>query len=128
MKIVDRRIARSRIRRIAARANELAAGAVRRFTLAAGSPDAELARRREDVTDSATVRRTAPPVYWTPAPAMTVGWICAPPDPESDRHATLFRMIEALENVGHTCVLYLYDPHGVDLRSEERRVGKECLL
>lgn len=40
---------------------------------------------------------------------LTVGWICSPPSPGSGGHTTLFRMVEAVEAAGHTCVLYLYD-------------------
>ncbi|MFD0820767.1 hypothetical protein ACFQ0D_21195, partial [Micromonospora zhanjiangensis] len=47
---------------------------------------------------------------------LTVGWVCAPPGPGSGGHTTLFRMVEAVEAAGHTCVLYLYDRFDGELR------------
>lgn len=46
--------------------------------------------------------------------SLTIGWVCTPPAPGSGGHTTLFRMVEALEARGHSCVLYLYDKHGLD--------------
>lgn len=52
------------------------------------------------------------PSHGTP---ITVGWVSTPPAPGSGGHTTLFRMVEALEERGHRCVLYLYDKNGVDV-------------
>lgn len=43
---------------------------------------------------------------------LTVAWISVPPHPGVGGHQTMFRMLTALEQAGHTCVLYLYDRHG----------------
>lgn len=62
----------------------------------------------DDVADSRALRLAVPaqrPGRRTP---LTVGW-CTPPGAGSGGHITMFRMIEAVEAAGHTCVLYLYD-------------------
>jgi O-antigen biosynthesis protein len=62
-----------------------------------------------DVADSRGLALATPlqrPVRGAP---LTVGWICVPPAPGSGGHTTLFRMVEAAEAAGHTCVLYFYD-------------------
>lgn len=46
---------------------------------------------------------------------LTVGWVSTPPAPGSGGHTTLFRMVQALEDRGHRCVLFLYDKHGLDI-------------
>jgi hypothetical protein len=51
---------------------------------------------------------------------LTVGWVCTPPGPGSGGHTTLFRMVEAVETAGHTCVLYLYDRFHGQLSRHER--------
>jgi len=66
----------------------------------------------DDVADSRGLRLAEPekrPVRGTP---LTVGWVCTPPGPGSGGHTTMFRMVEAVEAAGHTCVLYLYDRFG----------------
>lgn len=50
---------------------------------------------------------------------MSIGWVTVPPGPGSGGHTTMFRMITALEQAGHSCVLYLYDRHGGDVRQRE---------
>ena len=50
---------------------------------------------------------------------LTIGWICTPPSPGSGGHTTMFRMIEAVEAAGHTCVLYLYDRFGGQVSRHE---------
>ncbi len=51
---------------------------------------------------------------------VIVAWICTPPSRGSGGHTTLFRMVEALEERGHTCIIYLYDRHGGELGRHER--------
>ncbi|AWB91432.1 glycosyltransferase family 4 protein [Aeromicrobium chenweiae] len=46
---------------------------------------------------------------------LTIGWLSTPPSAGSGGHTTMFRMIRALEDAGHTCVLFLYDRHHGDL-------------
>ena len=74
-----------------------------------GASDLEFPLDLNDVADSHGLTLAAPaqrPLRGTP---LTVGWICTPPSPGSGGHTTLFRMVEAVEAAGHTCVLYLYD-------------------
>jgi hypothetical protein len=74
-----------------------------------GAADLDILLDLDDVADSRRLSLAVPdgrPVRGTP---LTVGWICAPPGPGSGGHTTLFRMVEAVEAAGHTCVLYLYD-------------------
>jgi hypothetical protein len=40
---------------------------------------------------------------------LVINWVCTPPSPGSGGHTTMFRLIEYLEAVGHTCRVYLYD-------------------
>lgn len=49
------------------------------------------------------------------APA-TIGWICSPAARGSGGHTTFFRMLVALQERGHHCVVYLYDAYGGDFR------------
>lgn len=44
--------------------------------------------------------------------SLTVNWISTPPAPGSGGHTTMFRLIQHLESLGHTCRLYLYDVYG----------------
>lgn len=78
----------------------------------------------EDIADSRALRLATPsqrPVRGTP---LTIGWICTPPSPGSGGHTTLFRMVEAAEAAGHTCVLYLYDRFGGELQRHEQVIRK----
>lgn len=40
---------------------------------------------------------------------LTIGWVCSPPAAGSGGHTTLFRMVEAMEERGHECVVLLDD-------------------
>lgn len=40
---------------------------------------------------------------------ITIGWVCSPAGPGSGGHTTYFRMLRALRDRGHRCVLFLYD-------------------
>jgi hypothetical protein len=78
----------------------------------------------DDVADSRRLTLAVPaerPARGTP---LTVGWICTPPGPGSGGHTTLFRMVEAVERVGHTCVLYLYDRFGGELSRHEEVIRR----
>ena len=61
-----------------------------------------------DVASSGTVRWTVPEPP-SPDDRLTVAWVTTPPAAGSGGHTTMFRMIEALEEAGHTCEVYLYD-------------------
>lgn len=53
---------------------------------------------------------------------LRIGWICAPPGPGSGGHTTLFRMVEAAEERGHQCTLFLYDRNSDDVARHELQV------
>jgi hypothetical protein len=73
-----------------------------------------------DIADS--TRLTQPPlVQRRHAPdRLTIGWLTTPPGAGSGGHTTIFRMVRALEQAGHQCVLYLYDRHQGSLQRQER--------
>jgi glycosyltransferase involved in cell wall biosynthesis len=80
--------------------------------------------------DAADITGTIPDALPTPEAAppdrpLTVGWVTSPPATGSGGHTTLFRMVEGLEARGHTCVVFLYDRHGLDVaqRTAELRRG-----
>ena len=61
-----------------------------------------------------------------PAPAgepLTIAWVCVPPGEGSGGHTTMFRMVAALEQAGHRCVIYLHDRHGWSIDQHARRSG-----
>jgi O-antigen biosynthesis protein len=77
-----------------------------------------------DVADSHGLTLAVPirrPLRGTP---LTVGWVCVPPSPGSGGHTTLFRMVEAVEAAGHTCVLYFYDRFHGELARHEKAMRK----
>jgi O-antigen biosynthesis protein len=85
-----------------------------------GAAELDFPLELADVADSRGLRLAVParrPARGTP---LTVGWICTPPAPGSGGHTTLFRMVEAVEAAGHTCVLYLYDRFAGDLARHEQ--------
>jgi hypothetical protein len=63
-----------------------------------------------------------PPLPSAPGEPLTVAWVCAPPGPGSGGHTTMFRLLSALEQAGHTCILYLDDRHGWALEQHERTI------
>jgi hypothetical protein len=74
----------------------------------------------EDVADSTRLRLALPLSRPAPTQRLRIGWVMTPPSAGSGGHTTLFRMVRAAEQAGHTCVLFLYDRHGGDIRSHER--------
>ncbi len=73
----------------------------------------------------------APSGWVLPGPApigvgepLTVAWISVPPHPGVGGHQTMFRMLGALEQAGHTCVLYLYDRHGWSLDQHRETIRR----
>jgi len=68
-----------------------------------------------DIADSTRLGRPAAAGATSSDDRLTIGWVCTPPGRGSGGHTTLFRMVEALEQRGHRCILYLYDRHGGDL-------------
>jgi O-antigen biosynthesis protein len=77
-----------------------------------------------DVADSHGLALAAPMGRPARGAPLTVGWICVPPGPGSGGHTTLFRMVEAAEAAGHTCVLYFYDRFRGELGRHERVLRK----
>lgn len=64
----------------------------------------------EDIADS--TRLELGPVPPVPGGrSLVVGWLTTPPAAGSGGHTTMFRMVEALEQAGHRCVVLLYDRH-----------------
>jgi beta-1,2-rhamnosyltransferase WsaF-like protein len=55
------------------------------------------------------------PLPVVPGEPLTIAWVCAPPGPGSGGHTTMFRLVSALEQAGHTCIVYLRDKHGWSL-------------
>jgi glycosyltransferase involved in cell wall biosynthesis len=53
---------------------------------------------------------------------LTIAWVCTPPGPGSGGHTTMFRLVSALEQAGHRCILYLRDEHGWALEEHERTI------
>ena len=59
--------------------------------------------------------RLPPALPARPGEPLTVAWVCAPPGAGSGGHTTMFRLLSALEQAGHRCILYLDDRHGWSL-------------
>jgi len=74
---------------------------------------------REDLVRAAEVAAGGwvlpAPAPHTPGEPLTVAWVTVPPSATSGGHTTMFRLIGALEEAGHTCVVYLDDRHGWDI-------------
>lgn len=53
---------------------------------------------------------------------LTIGWVCTPPGPGSGGHTTMFRMVAALADAGHRCVVYLQDQHGWSIEQHRQTI------
>jgi O-antigen biosynthesis protein len=73
----------------------------------------------DDVADSRRLRLPVPEHRPDPSRRLNIGWVCSPPGLGSGGHTTMFRMVEALESAGHTCMMFLYDRYGDDVRRHE---------
>jgi len=86
----------------------------------------QVAVRREDLIRAAEIASSGwvlpAPAPHAPGEPLTVGWIAVPPHAGVGGHQTMFRMLGALEQAGHTCVLYLYDRHGWSLDDHRQTV------
>ena len=74
-----------------------------------GSSDLDFPLELDDVADSRALNLAVPkrrPERGTP---LTVGWMHSARSQVPEVTTTLFRMVEAVEAAGHTCVIYLYD-------------------
>lgn len=74
----------------------------------------------DDVADSRRLQLAVPEHHPARSEPLTIGWVMTPPSAGSGGHTTLFRMVEAVERAGHSCVLFLYDRYGGDLRIHEQ--------
>jgi O-antigen biosynthesis protein len=87
---------------------------VRAAAMKVGGDVPEIPLLPGDVADSASLPA------WPAAPRrsggpLTIGWVTTPPSRGSGGHTTTLRFVEALEQAGHSCVLYLYDRFEGDL-------------
>lgn len=63
------------------------------------------------------------PLAPRPGQPLTVAWVCRPvSDGVSGGHTTMFRLLSALEQAGHTCIIYLDDRHGWSLEQHRRTI------
>lgn len=74
----------------------------------------------DDIADSMQLNLALPEHRPPRSQPLRIGWVIAPPKAGSGGHTTLFRMVEAVEEAGHRCVLFLNDRYGGDLRAHER--------
>ncbi len=77
-----------------------------------GSATDEFPIPLEDIADPGRLTLVAAPEPVSRDRPFTVGWLTSPPSIGSGGHTTMFRMVEALENAGHTCRIVLYDRFG----------------
>ena len=91
---------------------------VRRAYQGIGAADLEFPLLPEDIADSGSLRLPSSAGVSGSDP-LTIGWLTTPPSAGSGGHTTMFRMVEALEQAGHTCELLIYDRYGSSARSHE---------
>jgi hypothetical protein len=84
---------------------------VRRAYNVTGAVELEFPLLIGDITDSESVQWAVPSRGPERGRPLTVGWAMTPPGPGSGGHTTNFRMVQALEEAGHRCVIHLYDRH-----------------
>ena len=64
------------------------------------------------------------PLPWREGEPLTVAWVDVPPSQGSGGQTTIYRMVEALESMGHTCIVYLLDQHGWDIEQHRATVAR----
>lgn len=81
---------------------------------------------REDLLRAAEIAaggwHLPPPMSVRPGGPLTIAWVCTPPTAGAGGHTTMFRMVAALEQAGHTCVVYLQDQHGWEIEQHRRTI------
>ncbi|HTR73908.1 MAG TPA: hypothetical protein VMH33_01450 [Solirubrobacterales bacterium] len=81
---------------------------------------------REDLDRAAEIaasgERPPGPLPWREGEPLEIAWLCKPPGEGSGGHTTMFRMVAALEDAGHRCVVYLYDRHGWEVEQHRRTI------
>lgn len=65
-----------------------------------------------------------PPLPWREDEPLTVAWVDLPPSQGSGGQTTIYRMVEALESMGHRNVLYVLDNHGWSLAQHRATVHR----
>lgn len=87
---------------------------VRRAYLRSGAATLDFGLRPGDVADSTTVSWATATATERPSRGapLHIGWVTTPPRAGSGGHTTMFRMVQALVDAGHSCTLYLYDRFG----------------
>ncbi len=88
----------------------LARAGSRRF----GADQADFPLLPGDVADSRHLSLPTPRMRPPRDQPLDVGWVMTPPGAGSGGHTTTFRLVEGLEQAGHTCVIYLYDRYHGD--------------
>ena len=92
----------------------------RRALLRTGVERPELLVRAEDVLRADPARPVpAAAVARTAERGLTVNWVMTPPAGGSGGHTTVFRLVTALEERGHTCRVYLKDRYLGDTAGHE---------
>jgi len=85
-----------------------------------------LAIDREDLVRAAQIAqsgwRAPAPLPHSPGDPLTVAWVCFAPTAGSGGHTTMFRMVSALEQAGHRCIVYLRDDHGWSIEQHRRTI------
>ncbi len=78
----------------------------------------------QDIADSRGLNLPAPGTSKIRGSGLTIGWVANPPSLGSGGHTTMFRMVSALEEAGHRCVIFLYDRYGGDL-AQHRKIIRQ---
>lgn len=75
-----------------------------------------------DIADSTLLNLGVPQARPPRSQRLRIGWITVPPGAGSGGHTTLFRMVQAVEQAGHECVLFLYDRYNDDVTAQAQVV------
>lgn len=84
-----------------------------------GAASLEEPLRDADIADSTSLSLPLPSRRPAPGTPLHIGWVTTPPAAGSGGHTTLLRMVEAVEQAGHRCTLFLYDRYGGDPARQE---------
>ncbi|MFW0774831.1 glycosyltransferase family 1 protein [Paenarthrobacter nitroguajacolicus] len=87
-----------------------------------GLSEPDFPLREEDITDPAGLEQNHRSSGKTGP--LVIGWVCTPPGPGSGGHTTFFRMVKAMEDSGHRCILFLYDRNDDDVSRHESLVRR----
>lgn len=73
----------------------------------------------DNIADSRRLSLPLPDQHVERSRRLRVGWVCTPPGLYSGGHTTMFRMVNALEQAGHECTMFVYDRFGGDIAAHE---------